>query len=38
MFLMVFWSYSLVLLIHSFFFIRLILIVYCSFSIFFNLS
>ncbi len=36
MFLMVFWSYLLVVLIHSFLFIRLILIFYFSFPIFFQ--
>jgi hypothetical protein len=36
MFLMVFWSYLLVVLIHSFLFIRLILIIYFSFPIFFQ--
>jgi hypothetical protein len=38
MFLMVFWSYLLVVLIHSFLFIRLILIVFFFFLFFFNLS
>jgi hypothetical protein len=37
MFLMVFWSYLLVVLIHSFLFICLILIVYFVFLFFFNL-